>query len=684
MTPRTAKLVSMRAPVTVNASAEGESHGPPSFEAIAYSGGPIPGYTTSPKLDLPYVVDLAGMKASRKPMANLDHDGDHRVGHLTSVDITSREVVAKGLLSAATSYRDEVAQSAADEFPWEVSMEANLSGITKLPAGKSEIVNGQPVTGPLYIVRKSTFTGLAFVGQGADDSNSVKVAASSAGENQMTDFEKWLAENEFDAENMSDKAKVKMEAAWKSDRGGPSPKPSSLSEIVDAERRENERVESITLMSRQAMQESPQWINAIAEMADRAIKEKKDATAFELDLLRGTRHHTGVFRTTTRQEPDAKVMEAALCRAAGLPNYEKHFTEQTLDAVDRTGLKNFSLQQMLLKAACANGYDASPGERITAGNIKRVLKRAFPDEDAVSMRGAAQFSTVSLPGIFSNVANKEILAGFAEEDNTWREISKIATSTDFKPTTAYRMTDDFEFEELPKGGQVKHGSVGEESYQRQLKSYAKMFGLDRQDIINDDLSAFDDLRTRLGRGGARKLNNVFWAAFMNNASFFTAGRGNYIEGATTNLGSDGVGLGLAQTAFWKLRSSDSKRIGGTARILLLPPELSIMGDKLYTGGNAQYQTPANTNTFVGKYRPITVPWLSDASFTGNSTTAFYLLRDPSVLASMVVSFLSGNQTPTVESTDADFDTYGILFRGIWDFGVNQAEYLAGVKSKGIA
>lgn len=686
-TPRSAKLVGMRGPVTINASADEAASGPASFEAVAYSGGPVPGYSTTPRFDHPYVVDLRGMKAARKPMANLDHEEDHRVGHLTAVDIGD-QVVVKGLLSAATQYRDEVARSAADEFPWEVSMEANLGGIEKLAAGKSTTVNGQTVTGPLYIVRRSTFTGLAFVGQGADDSNSVKVAASAAGENQMTDFEKWLADNEFDAEGMTDKQKVKMEAAYNAEKaGGTVTKPSrspSLSAIVDAERHENERVEAITRMSHQAMKDKPEWIDAIAEMADRAIKEKVDQDKFELELLRGTRHSTGAFRSTSKSEPDQKVYEAALCRAAGLPGYEKLYSEQVLDAVDRSGMKYFSLQQMLIKAACSNGYQATPGERITNGNIKRVLKYAFPDEDAIQMRASGQFSTISLPGIFSSVANKEILAGFTEEDNLWREISRIATSANFQPQIAYRLTDNFEFEELPKGKEIAHGSLGEDTYTRTLKTYAKMFGLDRQDILNDDLSAFDGLRTRLGAGGARKLNSVYWAAFLNNASFFTSGRGNYIEGATTNLGTDGVGLTAGVAAFKRLESSDGKRIGGQPSILLVPPELEFIADRLFVGGTGEAQTVANTNPFRGKYRPVTVPQLSDSSFSGYSTTAWYLFRNPSVLAPMVVSFLNGNQTPTVESTDADFNTLGILFRGFWDFGVNQAEYLGGIKSKGAA
>jgi hypothetical protein len=50
----------------------------------------------------------------------------------------------------------------------------------------------------------------------------------------------------------------------------------------------------------------------------------------------------------------------------------------------------------------------------------------------------------------------------------------------------------------------------------------------------------------------------------------------------------------------------------------------------------------------------------------------------------VASFLNGVQTPTVESAAADFDQLGVQFRGYHDFGVDLAEYLAGVKSKGAA
>ena len=52
----------------------------------------------------------------------------------------------------------------------------------------------------------------------------------------------------------------------------------------------------------------------------------------------------------------------------------------------------------------------------------------------------ATFSTTSLPGILSNVANKRLLEGYNYIEDAWRKISKIASVNDFKEHTRYRMT----------------------------------------------------------------------------------------------------------------------------------------------------------------------------------------------------------------------------------------------------
>jgi hypothetical protein len=247
--------------------------------------------------------------------------------------------------------------------------------------------------------------------------------------------------------------------------------------------------------------------------------------------------------------------------ATGLPNIEKHYSEQVLDAVERSGMaKGFSLQQILLQAAHAKGYSCRAGERIHPGNLRSILQYCFAPVTAK----LGDFSTAALPNILGAVANKSILQGYMEEDSSWKEIAQIKAVTNFYTQNHYRMLDSLEYEEVGSGGEIKHGTLGEETWTSQAKTYGKMLGITRTQIINDDLGAFDDIRARLGRGAAKKFSNVFWTAFINNSSFYTTALTNYITGSTTNLGTDGVGLGLMVAAFRQMTTPTAdglKRVG---------------------------------------------------------------------------------------------------------------------------
>jgi len=379
------------------------------------------------------------------------------------------------------------------------------------------------------------------------------------------------------------------------------------------------------------------------------------------------------------------VLEAAVCMTRGIKNTEKQFDDKILQAAHTQFRRGAGLQQIMLMAAAANGMSLQAGMKINTGNLREVLAYCCPDPRNLQ----AAFTAISLPGILSNVANKEILEGYMEEDSVWREIAVTKPVTDFKTVTSYRMLDDMTYEKLGPGGKIKHGKISEESFTRSAETYAKMGALTRTDIINDDMGAFDDLRARIGRGSGMKLNDLFWETFLGNlGTIFTSTRTNYISGSTTNLGTDGVGLGLGQKA-WRQRTSPTadgaKRVGGRAKFLLVPPELETIADALYVGRNNSSVKVSDVNTFAGKYNPICAPQLSDSSITGYSTTAWYLFGDKSMGSPMVVSFLNGQETPTVESADADFDTLGIQFRGYHDFGVDLGEgYLNAVMSKGAA
>ncbi len=615
----------------------------PRFNMVAYTGGAM-------RLEgwkYPVVVDLAGMAIpSQNRPIRVGHNTDRLVGHTDAIGQEAGKLVASGVLSIPGPDTERVIAGSRNGFPWQASIGARVEQFEFVKDGQVAAANGREFTGPVVIVRKSTLGEISFVDLGADGNTSASVAAHAQGSPTMP-----TATSPTDT----------LAATAAAD---------AVTAVRTATANEAKRIAAIRKL----------YDGKLPDVEAQAIEEGWDVTHAELELLRRKRPAAPAVAGGQGGLPGAEVIEAALCKTLRTPNRERLFSEETLDAADRQ-FKGLGLQELVVMAAQANGYAGRTA--IRRDTLPAIFRAAFGPVQAA-------FSTLSLPGIFSNVANKELLAGFQEEDQTWREVAAVKSVSDFKQVTSYRLLDDMEYEELPPGGEIKHGKKSEESYTRQARTYAKMFSLTREDLINDDLGAFEDIRTRLGGGAARKFNAVFWGRFLDNAAFFTAARGNSIAGAATALDLNGTGLQAGILAFRKLKSPDGKRVGGVPTILLVPPELQFVAQRLYqsttvnTGGASADDSVPSDNIHAGKYRPVVCDWLSDAAFTGQSAKAWYLFRAPGVLAPVVVSFLDGVQTPTVDMAEADFNQLGVQFRGYHDFGVDFAEWLAGVKVKGEA
>ena len=708
--------------VTIEAKqGEGESTRPATFEIQAYNGGPLATPAYMNKFGMPVVIDLAGMETAPSVTANMDHDQAQRVGHVTETRNDGRQLILAGIVSGTGAAAAEVVANAKQGYPWQASVEAvPLVPLEKIEAGKSVVVNGQRIDGPVLIARKSRLYGVAFLARGADSTTSVKIAATAAttlGENEMK-FEEWIIAMGFAIATLTDvqtaKLREKFDAEVKA--SGATIKPGKAPEIqgkggtafdldglkVAYAKHENEIEATAFEFSGKVPAHKLSEIKAGAmaagyKLKSEALQHEWAPTRFEIEAIKAHYDFKATCLEASRpsgpaihagsKDVSGDVIEAAMATALRVKDVEKQYKDETLQRAHTQFKGRLGLQQVIIMAASANGYHAHAGEPIHVGNIRQILEFAFNRQPI----HAAAMSTVSLSGILSNIANKMLLEGFREVGDEWRMIADIKPVSDFKTVTSYRLLDDMEYKKLGANGEIEHGKVGEESFTRSADTYARMFALTRTQIINDDLGAFDDIRTRLGLGAARAMRRLFWTTFMDNATFFTAARGNYFEGAATTLLTDGVGLQTGITTYRKLKSGDKKRVGSTSNnmpqnpigppsMVVVPPELEFTAEKLYTGANLT--TLQDDNIHRGKYKPLVVNELSDTDFSGNSATAWYLFG--SVLKPMVVSVLNGIETPTVESAEADFNQLGVLFRGYHDFGCDKAEWLAGVKSKGAA
>lgn len=661
------------------------------FSILAYSGGtlPVEGFP------VPVVVDLQGLEASGSIPILIDHTKsvEATLGQTDSIENNGSQLTLGGFVTASSQLTKQVLAQSDAGHKWQASIGAHVTEREIVEAGQTVIVNGQTFQGPVIVARKSSLRETSVLPMGADSKTSVNLAASAnlKGMAEMT-FDEWLGSMNLEASAMSAENLAAMQLAFEA-KTAPVQETQTVQAAAGVDVAAQAQIDLQAALAEGRKLQAAQLrktadIQAKASghpmIAAKAIEEDWSLEKVELEVLKASamlKRPTSFSAAEDDRDNEPNVLEAALCVHRKISDVEKQFDDKTLQAAHRRFRGGLGLKQMIITAAAHNGMPTYAGMQIADSNMAEVLSYAK------GQNIQASFSTLSLPGILSNVANKEALQGYMEEDNVWRQIAAVKSVSDFKQVTSYRMLSSMEYEKLGPDGQIKHGTVGEESYTRKADTYAKMFAITRTDIINDDLGMFDDIRNVLGRGGAQKLNNVFWATFMDNSTFYTTARTNYFAGATTNLGADGVGLTKGVEVYRKRTSptaDGAKRLGGRPTKLLVPPELEAIADQLYSARNSGAVKASDVNTHAGKYEPIVANQLSDSGFTGHSATAWYLLGDGEMSAPVAVSFLNGQETPTVEAADTDFNTLGIQFRGYHDFGCDLAEYLGSVKSKGAA
>ncbi len=693
---------------TVEIEAARSEDNRPTFAIVGYTGAPM-------KVDgfsYPVIVDLAGLKADSQQIPALrNHDTDRIVGMTDAIKIGS-DVRLSGVITGDNADAQEVISQSKNGFKWQASIGANVVRREFLEAGKKATVNGREVNGPILIARQSVLQEISFVALGADGQTSASVAASiSLGtplQGSPMNFEQWLKAKGYDPPATPDSLKAVLRAAYSiehpngdtaaaaangnaattaaaaaSTAGGASADPralQTLDEIFAGQREENERVSEITRLTAAAVRDRPAMTDALERISRTAIEARISPRDFELELLRATRAVPGNFSVHAKDaRTTGRVIEAAICQAGNLESAvtEKAFDDETLQSARDRFPQGITLVEVLTISARENGYTGIGGR-----DVNGLLRAAFPVRTDVRAEG---FSTISLPGILGNVANKFLAAGFNAVEDTWRLVAARRAVNDFKAITTYTLTGGMMYEKVGPAGELKHATVGEMSYTNQIDSYGRLFTITRRDIINDDLGALTAVPKKLGRGAALKLNDVFWTVFLNNSTFFASGNANYISGGTTNLSL--TSLTTAGTTFANQTDPDGYPLGITPKILLVPNAVGVLANNLMTSTMIANDTTANTQTlannpFAGLYTVAKSAYLSNSNYTGYSTTAWYLLADPNDLPVIEVAFLNGRETPIVESADAEFDSLGIQFRGYFDFGAALQEYRAGVKSAG--
>jgi ATP-dependent protease ClpP protease subunit len=383
-----------------------------------------------------------------------------------------------------------------------------------------------------------------------------------------------------------------------------------------------------------------------------------------------------------------------------------------------------TVEQANTKILAQLGKDASPvagshiitledsRDKFRAGVTASILGRASLDKDdrannyrsfslmdiareclahsGVNARGMSKMDLVAaafthtgsdFPLLLANVAEKAMMKGYDEAEETFQLWTSAGSLGDFKPGKRVDLNTFPTLANVPDGAEYKYADIGERGETVQLATYGKLFSLTRHTVINDDLNAFTKIPKAMGRAAIRTIGDLVYAILTGNptmadgVALFHATHGNLLTGSAISTGSVDV-MGVAM-------GTQKDATGSTLNInlakILVPRALrgtaNVVRDSEFEVGAA-----AKNNTVPNSVRG-TFEVIADARLDAASATTWYGTADQSMHDTVEVSYLDGNQTPTLEQREG-WHVDGVEFKVRMDAGVKALDFRTMQKNPG--
>lgn len=285
----------------------------------------------------------------------------------------------------------------------------------------------------------------------------------------------------------------------------------------------------------------------------------------------------------------------------------------------------------------------------------------------------ALHSTSDFPLLLGDVANKVLQEQMAAAPAAIKQVCRQTTIPDFRNRYSIQLG------QAPtlmvnENGEFKSGTIAEGRESYKLDTYGRIFGVNRQAIVNDNLSAFSDIGRLFASASAQ-----FEAQFL--VDLMTANNGvgpvmsdnkKLFDAAHANLATGGGAISDTTLAAARLALRSQKGLDGktpldiSAKFLVVPAALESTAEK-YLASIYPAQA-ANVNPFAGKLTLIVDPRLD-----AKSATRWYVAADPVLFPSIEYAYLAGNEGVQVE-TRAGFEVDGVQIRARLDFGAGALDF----------
>ncbi|BCG85331.1 ATP-dependent Clp protease proteolytic subunit [Mesorhizobium sp. 113-3-9] len=385
------------------------------------------------------------------------------------------------------------------------------------------------------------------------------------------------------------------------------------------------------------------------EIFDKADGDVAKAKTLVVDMLATRNTDTASSQMNAGPVGPTQERQSALAATIGAALYARMSGKPaTGEAKDWAGASILDMGAALLEAR---------GEKILSRNKDRLAKQ-------ITMSGGMH-TTSDFVNLTGSAGQRILLEAYEAAGSPLKQLARNRNANDFRAIAMLRLGEMPALLEVPEGAEVKYGSRAESAEGYRLRTFARIFALSRQAIINDDLDAFADTARAWGRAAAELEASELVALILANSGagptmedgnpLYHASHGNK---AASGTAIDIAGLSAGRKALRDMKGLDGKTpISVTAKYLVVGSAKETEAEQVLA--TLTPATVSDTNPFSGKLTLLVEPRLP-----GN---AWRLFSDPAQAPVLDIAYLNGEAGPQVETRDG-WEVLGAQYRAVLDFG----------------
>ena len=270
---------------------------------------------------------------------------------------------------------------------------------------------------------------------------------------------------------------------------------------------------------------------------------------------------------------------------------------------------------------------------------------------ALSTRGLISHSTSDFANILEDVASKSLQIGYDEAPETWQMWCRTGSLPDFRQGNRPNLSSFGDLQIVYENGEYTYGSFTDLKEFLTLATYGKLFSISRQALVNDDLDALGRIPAAMGRSASRTVGDLAYNVLINNpvlnqdtTALFDAAHNNFV-----GPGSGGPPSVATVDAIRTSMGTQTDPSG--AAILNIVPKFLICPRAL-EGTALQIQMaekdPAIASGEAPNFVRGTFETVAEGRLDADDPLAWYMAASPSMVETIEVAFLEGQQSPFME------------------------------------